>query len=457
MNFEDALAKLAAWSPKKVAFPPTPVMVHEANAVAKRLREVSASVNLIDLDDLRRRLSQARSAGDWTSISTRDWRYVADCLGAGQSPLVDDAGFLDEYLARLKDQLSRRAISRLIRYYVTHFDPAHQGLRKIAAFLQVAVGQWQWQWSDKEAVDMFDVSNAPSQLAKYVRRSKEMPAADAMEAAGLGGTLYGCKLAGHAYIAAANGLKTFISNNPSSLPAIRRFASWGVVDSRFAFDGTSGAAARMAEAMLLPWVDRQPPDDVRSFIESHLLALLHDLRIERSRWLDVAEDAKRVMRRWLTRASLEQFLDVVDRTAQTHMWAARRKFWNAYYENKFMLEAWVAFAKDGADLAKRLAAEKENPAIGNFGLLESGARDKTQAVLIMQIGELLVADWSHNGKCHVWLSGNPSAPKLYRSYSREDLVTGSDFEKMHLGAWQSDVHEYIRRNTGIRMMSRDYM
>ena len=90
----------------------------------------------------------------------------------------------------------------------------------------------------------------------------------------------------------------------------------GASDDRFAFDSTPGADARMAEAMLLPWVDRQPPDEVRTFIEGHLLSLLHDLRIERSRWVDVDEEAKRVMRRWLTRASLEQFLDVVDRTAQ---------------------------------------------------------------------------------------------------------------------------------------------
>ncbi|WP_227657754.1 EH signature domain-containing protein, partial [Candidatus Magnetaquicoccus inordinatus] len=176
------------------------------------------------------------------------------------------------------------------------------------------------------------------------------------------------------------------------------------------------------------------------------------------RWLDVDEKAQRVMRRWLTRASLEQFLDVVDLTAQSHMWAARRKFWSAYYEHKFMLEAWVAFARDGSNFAKRLAAEKENPAIGSFGVLASGGVLKNHAVLIMQIGDLVVADWSHNGKCHIWLPGNENVPKLYRhTYHRDELVNGSDFNKVHNGDWQNDVHAFIRRYTGITITTRRYV
>ena len=140
------------------------------------------------------------------------------------------------------------------------------------------------------------------------------------------------------------------------------------------------------------------------------------------------------------------------------MWPARRKFWGAYYEHEYMREAWVAFAREGADLAKSLAAEKENPAIGNFGVLAASANvQRNHAVLIMQISELTVADWSHSGKCHIWLSENPSSPKLYRSYSRDELINDSDFEKKHGGQWQLEVHDFIRRHTGIRMNSREYM
>lgn len=460
MKLTDVLDKLATWAPKKVTFPPTPRIVHESRKVAQKLREIRVTVDVIDLKALRDRLSQVKVSGNWEAISKREWRYVADCLSFGESPLIDDDAFLDEYLGRLKEQRSRRGVSRLIRYYLRHFNPEHPGIIKIAAYLREVVMQWKWHWADqREIVDLFHVSSAPEKLAWYIMESQEPPTAT-MEAIGLGGSLYGALIAGHGYLIAADRLKKAIANSPNmSLPAIKRFATWGLVDNRFAFESTTGALAHMTDALLLPWVDRQPPEDSQAFIEAHLLSLLHDLRIDRSRWMGVNEEAKRVMRRWLTKASLEQFLDVVDRTAQSHMWAARRKFWFAYYENKFMLEAWVAFAATGADLARKLAAERDNPAIRNFGTLNRGTGVvKDHAVLIMQIGELVVADWSHNGKCHIWLPGNEDSPKLYkRSYDREELINGSSWDKKHLGAWQTDVHGYIQRNTDIRMMTRDYM
>ncbi|MBF0419994.1 MAG: hypothetical protein HQL78_07495 [Magnetococcales bacterium] len=455
MNLDDALEKISVWVPKKLTFPLTPQMVDASHVVAKRLRDVSATVDLIDLNDLRERLFQARATGTWNSISSRDWRYAAECLGMGQQPLIGDQGFLDEYLGQLRGQRSRLAVSRLIRFYLTYFAPTHPGIHKIAVFLKEIVPQWQWGWKEKQAkLGIFDVSAAPINLANYVMQSTNAPD-KAMDEAGFGGSLYGSRLAAYSYSLSAQKIYSILTQSPASLPTIKRFVSWGMKDNQFAFASTPKAMARMAESLLLPWIDRTPPDDVRLFIESHLFSLLHDLRIDRSRWLDVNEKAQQVMRRWLTRASLEQFLDVVDRTAQSHMWPARRKFWYAFYEHKFMLEAWVAFAKDGATLASRLAAEKENPAIGNFGVLASAGVSKDHAVLIMHIGNLVVADWSHNGKCHIWLPDNADAPKLYRhAYHRDELVNGSNFYKVHVGNWQSDVLDFIRRHTGITISER---
>jgi len=460
MKLTDLVEKLAAWTPKRITLPPTPRIVHESRKVAQRLRDIEATVNVIDLKDLYACLSAAMVSGNWGAISKREWKYVADCLNSGEPRLVDDNAFLEEYLKRLNEQHSRRGVSRLIRFYLLNFDPKHPGIIKIASFLSEAVMQWRWHWSaHRGTVDLFQPSSISEDLARYIMDSKDPPA-EAMETIGLDGSLYGAKIAAHSYRAAADKLRKEIVSNPSSsLPAIKRLASWGLVNGCFAFDSVSGTLAYMADALLLPWVYCQPTEESQSFIEGHLLSLLHDLRIDPSRWKGVNDDAKSVMRRWLTKASLEQFLDVVDSTAQSHMWAARRKFWFAYYENKFMVEAWVAFAADGARLARQLAAERDNPAIKNFGTLNrSVGVVKEHAVLIMKIGELVVADWSHNGKCHIWLPGDKNAPKLYkRSYDRDELINGSSWDKKHLGVWQSDVHSYIQYNTGFRMMTRDYM
>ncbi|WP_130470777.1 EH signature domain-containing protein, partial [Candidatus Magnetaquicoccus inordinatus] len=307
MNLDDALEKVTAWVPKKLVYQSTPQIFHASHAVAKRLRDVSTSVSLIDLNDLRNRLFQARTTGSWKSISSRDWRYVSECLGMGQHPLIDDGNFLDEYLRQLRGQRSRLAVSRLIRFYLTYFDPSRPGIHKIAKFLVEMVPQWQWGWAERQTkIGIFEVATAPRMLAEHIMNSTVLPS-EVMDAAGFGGSLYGSRLAGHAYMLAAQNVCGMLIQTYASMPVIKRFVNWGMIGDRFAFESTPRAIAGMAESLLLPWVDQAAPDDIRGFIEAHLLSLLHDLRIDRSRWLDVDEKAQRVMRRWLTRASLEQF------------------------------------------------------------------------------------------------------------------------------------------------------
>lgn len=460
MNLDGLVGKLSrSWAPKKIVFRPTPKMVLAKLDVEKRLRAVTAQATLIDLKDLRERLAAANALNQWDGIAPRDWRYAADCLAMGPDPLIADVRFVERYVKEQRERLSRSAVYRLIRFYLRHHDPTMPGLRRIAAFLEEIVPQWRWLWAEQHrTLALFDVDAAPKNLAAHVTARTEKPPREVLEAAGFEGTLVTALLAARAFLEGTQAARRMLEQAPS-LPLLKRLAAWAANDETFVYGSLPGARARMAEAMLLPWIDRSPPDDIREFTEGFLLSLLHDPRIDMARWTDIHEDARRVMRRWLTKASLEQFLEVVDRTAQTHMWAARRKFWGAYYERRFMQEAWVAFARDGAAVAKQLAADRENVAIGNFGHLQHGSNvQRDHAVLIMQIGELTVADWSHNGRCHIWLPSNDKAPKLYgQTYTKHKLAEGSDFAKVHSGMWQYDVHEYIKRQTGLRMQTRDYM
>ena len=80
----------------------------------------------------------------------------------------------------------------------------------------------------------------------------------------------------------------------------------------------------------------------------------------------------------------------------------------------------------------------------------------------MRIGPLTIAEWSHNGSCRIWLSGNESAPKLYKpTYSRHELMTGDDFSKPHMGSergsWQGAIARWIEDQTGISVPRRAYM
>ena len=172
MNLEDALEKLAAWAPKRLMFPPTPNMVHESHALAKRLPDLGGTVVFVDVAELQKRLAEASANGTLDYLPPRDWRYVPECLSMGSPPLIENERFLDEYLQRLKKLRSTRDISRLIRFYLTHFNPTHKGIIKIAAYLKEAVKQWRWHWAEREALGLFDVPNAPARLAKYACRPK---------------------------------------------------------------------------------------------------------------------------------------------------------------------------------------------------------------------------------------------------------------------------------------------
>ena len=141
------------------------------------------------------------------------------------------------------------------------------------------------------------------------------------------------------------------------------------------------------------------------------------------------------------------------------MWSSRRKFWSAYYDKGYIEEAWVVFGRRGAAIARYTPGTPDWHAIISFGtFIGDSTGDQRQAVLLMKLGSLIIADWSHNGCCHIWLPSNNNAPKLFkREYFRSDLTIGSDFEQPHVKLWQTEIHNYIRANTGFWMPDEDHL
>jgi hypothetical protein len=173
----------------------------------------------------------------------------------------------------------------------------------------------------------------------------------------------------------------------------------------------------------------------------------------------IEDEAVAVLRKWLTGVALEQFFEVVDQVALERMWRFRRAFWLAYYNADVINDAWVLFGPYARSYAQRAFGKTQS-----YGSLERGYQVQSDhSVLLMRIGKLTVADWSHNGKCHIWLDGNAAAPKLYLPrYGRSDVVHSSDNEgQVHHGSdhgtWQRQVASYIRQYTGISLPEKSYI
>lgn len=213
-----------------------------------------------------------------------------------------------------------------------------------------------------------------------------------------------------------------------------------------------------ARALLLPWDGEDPPADHRA----RLIEVLEQLgggdpRTKPAAWRAVKEQAPQaysVLMRWLTRASVFQFFDIVDQSLASDpqgrlMWAYRRRFWTSYLLGEDgapeIEEAWVAFGADGAWLAKKAARENSEAGLAAFGRQED--KSGSHAALIMRIGDLVVVDWSHNAKCNFWRKGDRGIPALYRdSYPRGTLYSAPE-QHSHVApanfSWQRKFAEII--------------
>jgi hypothetical protein len=98
-----------------------------------------------------------------------------------------------------------------------------------------------------------------------------------------------------------------------------------------------------------------------------------------------------------------------------------------------------------------------------FGELK-GASSK-QSVLLMRIGNLIIAEWSHSGKCRIWNIDDPTyshtQPPLNiqnRSYHASELRAACNAEESHFSSanwlWQSHVARHIKRMANINYPNR---
>jgi hypothetical protein len=133
-------------------------------------------------------------------------------------------------------------------------------------------------------------------------------------------------------------------------------------------------------------------------------------------------------------------------------------------------DAWLAL---GANVHASARARQD---LGSaFGRLEGAGASGDQSVLLLRIGPLLIAEWSHNGSMRAWLADE--APRLGRaSYARGDLIRSclpfpsdpirrglSDTTTSGLrhagsatGIWQRRAALLLARHANIRLQSTDW-
>lgn len=215
----------------------------------------------------------------------------------------------------------------------------------------------------------------------------------------------------------------------------------------------------LANALLMPWVDQDPSDDIKRKITDFCVETIGDPRLKEFTWSKANQNSKNVLMRWLIGRTLHTFFDVLRQTADS-IWEYRQEFWTSYYLRGYITEAWAVL---GSDAHRYVLRQREAADLG-YGRL-TGTSDEAQSVLLMKMGDLIFCEWSHNGKLRVTAFGSNQAPRLYgKSYDADELrfesmVFTSNTGIEHAGLphlhsdskwWQTTAAAFISKKLGVR-------
>jgi hypothetical protein len=409
-----------------------------------------------DLGAISRRIDAALARGE--QVSRKDLRHAPWCIFATRTPLAADSRRLDELLCQIAALGRPRPFRALAAAYLHYFDPVSNPIRIVAAFLVMHIEHLGEPWaSAHRAAALFIPAKGAEELAKMALAWRCTPDAVFRKL----GFLDPTKLEGLRKHAFFRGLEEIAKgDNADPLKRLGLVLDWASDDGRPRYEE---ARARVANALLLPFGETTPAQHMRDRYLAVVLPILGDPRTSPGKWVG-CEKAEKIVRRWLTEASLRQFFEVVDKVAAPEHWIYRRAFWNALHERGYVSEAWVVFDGHGAGEAKRIFGKDIS-----FGVFEGGGVQPGHSTLLLRIGSLVVAEWSHNGKCRIWDedSGIP-APRLFqKNYDASDLrreyaQSGSSGQGIfsHHGSlsysWQRNIAAFLKQRRNITLRPSDY-
>ena len=415
-------------------------------------------VEVADIGVLQARVGAAFNAGRLGQISRRDLREICAAYFYPPDPpgrLVD----LSEALLNLVDRYRRRVtMFHLVNAYLDAFRSDDDDVDRLAKRLGGMVSSWPHRtgdtWPERARLfALFEPRVAPGRLCKVMLESNLTPYA-VLQLAGLDTEhRYKGGLAEAAFRTACDLTRGEAVGRVEAHQI--RLVDWAR-DSAGAFAYPSAWPA-FVEACLAPWLNAEPDNAHKA----KLIEILFewgggDPRMAKStRWIAAQNrepEAFAVLMRWLTRASVLQFLDIVGQSiegeAERRMWSYRRAFWTAYLMGvgggPKIDEAWVAFGSDAARIARQTARRTGDRSFEAFGVQTE--RSDQHSALLIKIAGLTIVEWSHNSKCQFWARGDKAAPTLYRPKYFGQLYT-APHQEVHSSpatySWQKKFAELI--------------
>ena len=448
----------------EINMPSIPPYMNEASIHVKKITILPISPKEIPSYESEYWIELAKAANQNNSfeeISASNLKKISQCLWYGETKLALNDNFLKSFLGACSKKIKRSLCGTLIWAYLYNYKSDNLGTITLGQWLSTTVTNWEWIWGKlHKDLNLFMPSIAHKNLSNILIKD-ERSSLSSLANIGINETLRVSGITKAIFIEMLHSYKNSVATLPAEesyriLKKIIEFSELGT--TRFQFDSNK---KDFIESLLLPWENAIPTDEIQNTTQSILIDLFNDPRMGGASWLNIDTPALRIIKSWLIKRALAQFLDVVDEMALDHQWKYRRAFWMSYYNKGAISDAWVAFSSNGSNKAKQIAKRYNDKSWLNFGNL-LGSGDPDHAVLILKIGDITIADFSHNGKCRIWRSNNHNSPNHYeKNYDRSDILSAADWEYIHSGSpnylWQNRVSTQIAQITGIRLLQRDFI
>jgi hypothetical protein len=232
-------------------------------------------------------------------------------------------------------------------------------------------------------------------------------------------------------------IRAALSNPDSKL--VEQSFNWAFAD----ISGTP--VSEYYETILSPFQKTVPPADVQKILMSTLVKKFKDPRIEDWPRLggknseDRRDACLSTIKRWLSIEYLDLFIRIIEATAVDHQFKPRKSFWLKYFEKGVISDLTLILASDANAVARKTRGQSADSEYMKWASLNSALSD--QSVLLMRLGDLIIAEWSHNGAMRFWKAGSNAAPEFHLAdYSGADLRSGSIRVKVGGGYRDAIVH-----------------
>jgi EH_Signature domain len=199
------------------------------------------------------------------------------------------------------------------------------------------------------------------------------------------------------------------------------------------------------EAMLEPFKDRQPKEGVQRVLMQRLIERFRDPRLNVWPVPDGKGGTTRrdlcvsILRRWLSIEYLDLFIKIIETTAVDRQFKPRKSFWLKYFEKDKISDVTLILASEADKAARKMQRQLGDAEHMQWAKL--GQALSNQSVLLMRLGDLVIAEWSHSGAIRFWKSRDGRAPEFHlQEYTGPQLRNGSLTVRSTSGERNSIIH-----------------